>query len=187
MSDDFLKNPVSLFDVKGKTAIVTGATGALGAIAAKVFAGAGANVVICANNAASLKKVAEECEALGGGKVHSVAKRPSSEENCATIVNAAVDRFRSVDILVVASGQNKVAKIVDQKAEDFLDVMDANVTQSWLMARAAARQQCGDVLVHVVDDGLGEEAARHTGLVGHHHDGDAGTVQGAQGIGRVRI
>ena len=81
MSDDFLKNPVSLFDVKGKTAIVTGATGALGAIAAKVFAGAGANVVICANNAASLKKVAEECEALGGGKVHSVAKRPSSEEN----------------------------------------------------------------------------------------------------------
>ena len=140
MSDDFLKNPASLFDIKGKTAIVTGATGALGALAAKVFAGAGANVVICANNAVSLKKVGEECEALGGGKVHVVAKRPSSEENCATIVNAAVDRFRSVDILVVASGQNKVAKIVDQKAEDFLDVMDANVTQSWLMARAAARQ-----------------------------------------------
>jgi hypothetical protein len=41
---------------------------------------------------------------------------------------------------VVASGQNKVSKIVDQKAEDFLDIMDANVTQSWLMARAAARQ-----------------------------------------------
>ena len=56
------------------------------------------------------------------------------------IVNAAVDRFHSVDILVVASGQNKVSKIVDQKADDFLDVMDANVTQSWLMARAAGRQ-----------------------------------------------
>ena len=41
---------------------------------------------------------------------------------------------------MVASGQNKVSKIVDQKAEDFLDVMDANVTQSWLMARAAGRQ-----------------------------------------------
>ena len=48
-------------------------------------------------------------------------------------------------------------------------------------------QAIANVLVHVVDDGLGEEAARHTGLVGHHHDGDAGTVQGAQGIGRVRI
>jgi NAD(P)-dependent dehydrogenase (short-subunit alcohol dehydrogenase family) len=44
----------------------------------------------------------------------------------------------SVDILVVASGQNKVSKIVDQKADDFLDVMDANVTQSWLMARPPA-------------------------------------------------
>ena len=40
----------------------------------------------------------------------------------------------------MASGQNKVSKIVDQKAEDFLDVMDANVTQSWLMTRAAGRQ-----------------------------------------------
>ena len=41
---------------------------------------------------------------------------------------------------MVASGQNKVSKIADQKPEDFLDVMDANVTQSWLMARAATRQ-----------------------------------------------
>lgn len=140
MSEDFLKDPLSLFSVKGKTAIVTGATGAFGALAAKVLCGAGANIVICANNAAGLKKLSAECEALGGGKVHVVAKRPNSEENCATIVNAATDRFKSLDILVVASGQNKVAKIVDQKAEDFLDVMDANVTQSWLMARAASRQ-----------------------------------------------
>ena len=35
MSEDFLKNPLSLFDVKGKTAIVTGATGAFGALAAQ--------------------------------------------------------------------------------------------------------------------------------------------------------
>src|SRR3978361_155132 len=123
MSEDFLKDPLSLFSVKGKTAVITGATGAFGALAAKVLCGAGANVVICANNAAGLKKLSAECEALGGGKVHVVPKRPNSEENCATIVNAAVDRFRSLDILVVASGQNKVSKIVDQKAEDFLDVM----------------------------------------------------------------
>src|SRR5436190_789326 len=140
MSEAFLQDPLSVFSVKGKTAIIPGATGAFGALASKVLAGAGANVVVCANNAPGLKKIAAECEALGGGKVHVVAKRPNSEESCATIVNAAVDRFRSVDILVVASGQNKVSKIVDQKAEDFLDVMDANVTQSWLMARAAGRQ-----------------------------------------------
>jgi len=139
MSDDYLKNPASLFDIKGKTAIVTGATGAFGTLAAKVLAAAGANVVIAASKADVLKKVASECEKLGG-KAHIVNKRTNSEENCATIVNAAVDRFGGVDILVVASGQNKVSKIVDQKAEDFLEVMDANVTQSWLMARAAGAQ-----------------------------------------------
>src|SRR5437867_8466347 len=139
MSDDFLKNPASLFDVKGKTAIVTGATGAFGALAAKVLAGAGANVVIAASKAEELKKVAAECEKLGG-KAEVVAKRPSSEANCDAIVKAAVDRFGRLDILVVASGQNKVSKIVDQPAADFLDVMDANVTQTWLIARAAGRQ-----------------------------------------------
>jgi NAD(P)-dependent dehydrogenase (short-subunit alcohol dehydrogenase family) len=139
MSEDFLKNPASLFDVKGKTAIVTGATGAFGTLAAKVFAGAGANLVVAANRFEELKKVAAECEKLGA-KVEIIAMRPSSEVNCEAIVKAAIDRFGRVDILVVASGQNKVSKIVDQKPEDFLDVMDANVTQSWLMARAAGRQ-----------------------------------------------
>jgi NAD(P)-dependent dehydrogenase (short-subunit alcohol dehydrogenase family) len=139
MSEDFLKNPASLFDVRGQTAIVTGATGAFGAIAAKTLAASGASVVIAANNVDGLKKLADECGKLGG-KAEVVAKRPNSEANCDAIVAAAVEKFGGLDILVVASGQNKVAKIVDQKAEDFLDVMDANVTQSWLMARAASRQ-----------------------------------------------
>ena len=66
MSEDFLKDPLSLFSVKGKTAIVTGATGALGAIAAKTLAAAGANLVVTANNAEGLKKIAAECVKLGG-------------------------------------------------------------------------------------------------------------------------
>jgi NAD(P)-dependent dehydrogenase (short-subunit alcohol dehydrogenase family) len=140
MPDEFLRNPASLFDVRGKAAIVTGASGAFGALAAKVLAGAGANVVLAASKLEELQKVAAECAALGGGKTEIIAKRPSSEANCDAIVDTAVAKFGQLDILVVASGLNKVSKIVDQKAEDFLDVMDANVTQSWLMARAAGRQ-----------------------------------------------
>jgi len=139
MAEDFLKNPLSLFDISGKTAIVTGASGAFGAVAARTLAASGANIVLAASNAEALKKIAAECGKLGG-KCEVVAKRPNSEPNCDALVAAAVEKFGGLDILVVASGQNKVAKIVDQKAEDFLDVMDANVTQSWLMARAAARQ-----------------------------------------------
>jgi NAD(P)-dependent dehydrogenase (short-subunit alcohol dehydrogenase family) len=140
MSEDFLKNPLALFDIRGQTAIVTGASGAFGALAAKVLAGAGANVVLAAGKAAELKKVAGECEALGGGKVTTVVLRPSSATNCEQIVQAAVDAFGRLDILVVGSGKNDVSKIVDMTPERFLDVMDANVTQSWLMARAAGQQ-----------------------------------------------
>jgi len=139
MSEDLLKNPLSLFDISGKTAIVTGASGAFGALASRVLASAGAQVALAAGNAAELKKVAAECEKLGA-RVATVAKRPSSEANCEAIVKTAVDTFGRVDILVVAGGLNKVSKIVDQAAQDFLDVMDANVTQSWLMSRAAGRQ-----------------------------------------------
>ena len=139
MSDEYLKDPLSLFSVKGKTAIVTGASGAFGAMAAKVLAGAGANVVISAGGADALERSRRNARKLGG-KVETVPVRPISEANCDRIVDAAVKAFGRVDILVVASGINKVSKIVDQKAEDFLDVMDANVTQSWLMARAAGRQ-----------------------------------------------
>jgi NAD(P)-dependent dehydrogenase (short-subunit alcohol dehydrogenase family) len=139
MSDDFLSNPLSLFDVRGKTAIITGASGAFGKLASKTLAGAGANVVLTAGNAVELKNIAADCEKLGA-KVATVNKRSASEADCAEIVDAAVKAFGGVDILVCAGGLNKVSKIVDQKPQDFLDVMDANVTQSWLMARAAGAQ-----------------------------------------------
>jgi NAD(P)-dependent dehydrogenase (short-subunit alcohol dehydrogenase family) len=139
MAEDFLKNPLSLFEVRGKTAIVTGATGAFGALAAQVLAGAGCNLVIAAGGTDALNKVAVECKKLGA-KVESVNLRPSSAAHCDKIVAAAVQCFGGVDIAVLASGINKVAKIVDQPPEAFAEVMDVNVTQSWLMARAAGKQ-----------------------------------------------
>ena len=48
--------------------------------------------------------------------------------------------FGKLDILVVASGMNKVAKIDEMAPSTFEDVMNANVTQSWLLARAASTQ-----------------------------------------------
>ena len=139
MAEDYLKNPLSLFDVKGKTAVITGATGAFGALAAQVLSGAGCNVVLSAGGAEALKKVAKECEDLGA-KAETVNVRPSSAANCEKIVEAAVKRFGGIDIVVLASGINKVQKIVDQPPDAFTEVMDVNVTQSWLMARAAGKQ-----------------------------------------------
>jgi NAD(P)-dependent dehydrogenase (short-subunit alcohol dehydrogenase family) len=136
---DFLKNPLSLFDVGGKVALVVGASGAFGGLAAKVFAGAGAKVILTAGNKPTLDAVAAECRDLGA-EVEALNRRGDTEEACDTIVAAAVARFGRIDILVVASGKNEVAKIVDMDQAQFDDVMDVNVTQSWLMARAAGKQ-----------------------------------------------
>ena len=132
-------DPLALFGVVGKVAIVTGASGAFGAVAAETLASAGAKLVLAAGKAKELAEVAAECRRRGA-EVEEIAVRPSSEETCDRIVAAAVARFGRVDILVVASGKNDVSKIVDMAPERFLDVMDANVTQSWLIARAVGRQ-----------------------------------------------
>jgi NAD(P)-dependent dehydrogenase (short-subunit alcohol dehydrogenase family) len=133
---DFLRNPSALFDVSGKVAVITGASGAFGALAAEILAGAGAKLVLVAGNGQALAETAERCTALGAETLN-LNLRPSDEAACKTIIDEAVKRFGRVDILVVASGKNDVSKIVDMAPERFLDVMDANVTQSWLMARAA--------------------------------------------------
>jgi NAD(P)-dependent dehydrogenase (short-subunit alcohol dehydrogenase family) len=132
-----LANPLALFDISGKVAIVTGASGAFGAVAAQVLARAGAKLALVAGNAAALAETAAAC---GDAEVLSINARPSDEAACEAIVADATARFGRLDILVVASGKNDVAKIADMAPARFLDVMDANVTQSWLMARAATRQ-----------------------------------------------
>jgi len=132
-------DPYSLFDLKGKVALVTGASGAFGNVAAKTLAGAGCKVVLAAGGADALAEIGAECEALGA-EVQLKNLRPDTEVACSEMVTAAVERFGQLDILVVASGINRVAKIDDMAPETFLEVMDANVTQSWLVARAATKQ-----------------------------------------------
>ncbi len=134
-----LKNPLDMFDVKGKTALITGASGAFGMVAARVLAGAGCKIVLAAGSKDALAEIAEECRA-DGADVSEINARPSDEAACEKMIQDAVAAYGSLDILVVASGMNKVAKIEEMSPETFTGVMDANVTQSWLLARAATRQ-----------------------------------------------
>ena len=136
---DWMRNPLSLFDVKGKVAVVTGASGAFGALAAKVLAGAGCKLALTAGKKTELDAIKAECAQMNA-EIEAINARPSSEAACSKIIDAAVARFGRVDILVMASGKNDVAHIHDMSLERFLDVMDANVTQSWLMAQAATAQ-----------------------------------------------
>lgn len=128
-------NGLAMFDVAGKVALITGASGAFGMVAARVLAGAGCKLALAAGNAGALTEIAAEC----GGALQ-INARPSDEAACADMVAQTVTAFGRLDILVVASGMNKVALIDQMTPEMFAGVMDANVMQTWLLARAATVQ-----------------------------------------------
>lgn len=130
-----LSDPTTLFDVSGKVALIVGASGAFGGVAAQTLGNAGAKLVLAAGNAEALDEIAAKCT-----EVTKVNTRPDSEEACDAMIQATVAAYGRLDILVVASGMNKVAKIEEMDPSTFTDVMDANVTQSWLLARAATKQ-----------------------------------------------
>jgi NAD(P)-dependent dehydrogenase (short-subunit alcohol dehydrogenase family) len=133
------ENPLSMFDVKNQVALITGASGAFGMVAARILAGAGCKLVLVAGNQTALDEIANECRGMGAD-VTAINTRPTDEVICNGLVASAVETYGQLDILVVASGMNKVALINDMTPETFNSVMDANVNQSWLLARAAAAQ-----------------------------------------------
>jgi len=132
---DWLSNPQSLFDVRGKVAVVTGASGAFGALASKVLAGAGAKLVLAAGNTTALEETAVACRELGA-EVVTIARRPTAEPDCAAIMDLAMQTWNCLDILVVGSGLNDPCPIVDMSLERFETVMNGNVTSTWLLCRA---------------------------------------------------
>jgi len=161
-----ITNPLSMFDVTGKVALITGASGAFGMVAARVLAGAGCKLVLAAGNETALNEIATECR-NANAEVVTVNERPTDEVVCKKLVNVAVNAFEQLDILVVASGMNKVAKVDEMEPSTFVDVMDANVTQSWLIARAAATQMKQQVTDGKSDGGKIVLVSSARGLLGH--------------------
>jgi NAD(P)-dependent dehydrogenase (short-subunit alcohol dehydrogenase family) len=156
-----IPSPASLFDVRGKVAVVTGASGAFGSLAARVLAAAGARRLLAAGKAEELTEVAAECTAVGA-EVATINRRPAGEADCEAMMEAATARFGGLDILVVASGLNDVALINDMTPERFARVMDGNVTGAWLLCRAFGKR--------VIAQGRGGKVvlvSSARGLLGH--------------------
>jgi NAD(P)-dependent dehydrogenase (short-subunit alcohol dehydrogenase family) len=156
-----LQDPARLFSVRDKIAVVTGASGAFGALAARTLAAAGARLALAAGKQAELESTAQQCRELGA-EVVSIARRPNTEGDCEAIMQAAVDRFGGIDILVVGSGLNDVSLIGDMSPERFENVMHGNVTGAWLACRAFGKR--------VIAQGRGGKVvlvSSARGLLGH--------------------
>ncbi len=150
-----------LFDVKGKVAVITGASGAFGMVAARVLAQAGARLVLAAGKQSELDAIGAECRALGA-EVQLVNRRPNTEADVDAIMQAGTTAFGGLDILVVASGLNDVSMITDMSLERFEKVMDGNVTGAWLLCRAF-----GKVVIPQGRGGKVVLVSSARGLLGH--------------------
>ncbi len=129
----------SLFDISGRSALITGATGALGGVAARALAGAGVKLTLAGGNAEKLERLGAEI-AQGGGDVELVVRRPEQEEDAEAMVEAAVRAHGGLDLLVTASGTNRVVPIVDFPVDEWDAVLAANLRGSWLVCRSAGRR-----------------------------------------------
>jgi NAD(P)-dependent dehydrogenase (short-subunit alcohol dehydrogenase family) len=134
-----LVDPHALFDVRGKSAIVVGATGAFGKVACATLGLAGARLTVAAGRAAELNALASELQGAGI-ESRAVAHRSNTDEEAEAIVQAAVGAYGGVDVLVIASGMNDVSPILEMSPDRFDNVIQANVAGAWLIARAAGRQ-----------------------------------------------
>lgn len=128
----------SLFDLTGKTALVTGASRGLGAAAAEALAEAGANVVLIGRELATLR---EEEERLKGYDVESLAVEcdMGSTEEIRTAVASATERFGGIDILVNNAGIIRRSPAESYSLDDWNAVIAVNMTGVFLMAQEVGR------------------------------------------------
>jgi NAD(P)-dependent dehydrogenase (short-subunit alcohol dehydrogenase family) len=128
------KSIQDLFDVSGKVALITGATGGFGKAAASALAAAGAEVVITGRTLPKL----EECAKATGAKL-CLAGEPANEADVARVVKETVDKFGGIDILVTAAGVNKPGAINEQPTDEWQMIMDTNVKGTYLFCKEVGK------------------------------------------------
>ncbi|MGJ7909806.1 SDR family oxidoreductase [Neobacillus sp. LXY-1] len=127
-----------LFDLTGKTALVTGGGRGLGQQIAEGLAEAGANIVVCSRKLEACQEVSEELKSLG---VESLAFKcdVSNPEDVNHVVEQTMEKFGRIDILVNNSGASWGASVEEMPLEAWQKVMNVNATGTFLMSQAVGK------------------------------------------------
>lgn len=133
------------FDLKGKTALVTGASSGLGVTFSRALANAGANVVLAARRVDRLEQLASEIGAQGG-KALALKCDVGDPASVATSVAAAWSRFGRVDVLVNGAGVVAEAALVPERVppELFEQTVRVNLMGTWYCCREVAALMLAD-------------------------------------------
>jgi 3-oxoacyl-[acyl-carrier protein] reductase len=124
-----------LFDLTGKTALVTGATGGIGASIAEALHGQGATVMLSGTRQAALDAAREKL----GARVHAIACNLANAQEVEKLVPAAEAQMGALDILVSNAGITRDMLALRMKDEDWAAVIDVNLTAAFRLSRAALR------------------------------------------------
>jgi 3-oxoacyl-[acyl-carrier protein] reductase len=124
-----------MFNLKGKTALITGASGGIGAAIATSLHLAGATIAISGTRQAVL----EELKSQIGDNVHVLPCNLSNAEDVEKLVPAAEEAMGALDILVNNAGITKDGLAMRMKDEDWQSVIDVNLTSNFRLCRAAMR------------------------------------------------
>ena len=138
-----------LFSLDGKVAVVTGASSGLGVAFAQAFAEAGANVALGARRVDRLGDTADLVEAAGRSAI-SVATDVASPDDCQALVDAAVQEFGQVDVLINNAGIGTAVPATRETPEQFRQVIDVNLNGCYWMAQSCARvMQPGSSIINI--------------------------------------
>ncbi|OZA13442.1 MAG: beta-ketoacyl-ACP reductase [Rhodobacterales bacterium 17-64-5] len=124
-----------MFDLTGKSALITGASGGIGAEIARVLHGAGATVALSGTRTEPLEALASEL----GGRAHVLACNLSDPEAVEGLVKRGVEAMGAVDILVNNAGITRDGLVMRMSDDDWQAVIDVNLTATFRLCRAAIR------------------------------------------------
>ena len=124
-----------MFELTGKTALVTGATGTIGATIARSLHGQGATVAISGTRREVLDRLAGEL----GGRVYVLPANLADSAETEALVPRAEEAMGQLDILVANAGVTRDNLLVQLRDEDWEQVIAINLSATFRLSRAAVR------------------------------------------------
>ena len=161
-----------MFDLSARTALVTGATGAIGGAIARALHGQGATVALSGTRRDALDALAAELK----DRVHVLPCDLADKDAVEALVPSAEEKMTKLDILVANAGVNRDNLFVQLRDEDWDNVIAVNLTATFRLTRAAVktmmRRRWGRVIGissivgYTGNPGQGNYTASKAGLVG---------------------
>lgn len=162
-----------MFDLTGRKALVTGATGGLGGAIARALHAQGAHVALSGTRRAVLDELAAE---LGGERVAVVEANLADKDAVEALLPAAESALGGLDILVNNAGITRDNLFMRMKDDEWEAVLNVNLTAAFRLSRAALKGMMrrrygriigiGSVVGATGNPGQGNYAAAKAGLVG---------------------